>query len=161
MNVDMSMFSENYQGYLQIDRQDYEVGGPFIRTNDQGHLLTRYILVRRSDGGRLEVKFAEGENAGVLHKACSITARNGWAGETYEGCTFFAIHNLLLDEEPPRNHWSLWWGTPKTKRAKVWPGHFTADMDAPYEHIFLLVAEQIEEGIERINLSQRELVTPA
>ena len=79
---------------------------------------------------------------------------------TYDGCTFFAIHNLLLDEEPPRNHWSLWWGAPESRRAKVWPGHFTADRDAPYEHICLLVAEQIEKGIERIDLSQRELVTP-
>lgn len=157
----MSMFCENNRGYLQINRQDYEVAGPFTRSNDQGHLITRYILVRRSDGGRLEVKFAEGENAGALSKACSITASNGWAGEAYDGCTFFAIHNLLLDEEPPRHHWSLWWGTPETRRSKVWPGHFTADMNSPYEHICLLVAEQIEAGIERIDLSHRERMAPA
>ena len=161
VNVDMCMYSEEYPGYLRIDRQDYEVAGPFTRTNEQGHLLTRFILVRRSDGGRLEVKFAEGETAGTPNKVCSITAYNGWAGEAYDGCTFFAIHCLLLEEEPPRHHWGLWWGTPESKQAKVWPGHFTTDMDAPYEHICLLAAEQIEAGIERIELSQRELVTPA
>ena len=155
----MSMYSEDDRGYLQVNRHDYEVAGPFTRTNEQGHLLTRYILVRRSDGGRLEVKFAEGEKAGGLNKACSITVSNRWAGKAYDGCTFFAIHNLLLYEEPPRHHWGIWWGTREAKRAKVWPGHFTADMNAPYEHICLLAAEQIEQGIERINLSQRELVT--
>ena len=159
--MDMSMFSEDDRGYLQFNRQDYEVAGPFTKTNEQGHLLTRFILVRRSDGGRLEVKFAEGKISGSLNKVCSVTACNGWAGETYDGCTFFAIHNLLLEEEPPRHHWGLWWGTPKTKRARVWPGHFMADMNAPYEHICLLVADQIEAGIERIDLSQRERVTPA
>ena len=157
----MSMFSEDDRGYLQVNRRDYEVAGPFTKTNEQGHLLTRFILVRRSDGGRLEVKFAEGESAGRLSKACSITASKGWASEAYDDCTFFAVHTLLLDEEPPRHHWGIWWGTPNAKRAKVWPGHFTADMDAPYEHICLLIADQIEEGIDRIDLSQRERWTPA
>ena len=157
----MSMYSEDDRGYLQINRQDYEVAGPFTKTNEQGHLLTRFILVRRFDGGRLEIKFVEGETAGRLNKVCSITACNGWAGETYDDCTFFAIHDLLFDEEPPRHHWSIWWGTPEGKKAEIWPGRFTADMDVPYEHICLLVAEQIEQGIERIDLSQRERLTPA
>ena len=152
----MSMFSEDNRGNPRINRQDYEVAGPFTRMNEQGHLLTRYILVRRSDGGRLEVKFAEVENESGVSKVCSITSRNGWAGEEYDGCTFFAVHSLLFDEEPPRHHWGLWWGAPDAKQAEVWPGHFTADMVAPYEHICLLAAEQIEAGVERIAVSQRE-----
>lgn len=157
----MSMFIEDDYGYLQVNRSDYEVAGPFTKINEEGHILTRFIFVRRSDGARLEIKFAEGEIGGSLNKVCSITTSNDWAGEAYNGCTFFAIHNLLLDEEPPRHHWGLWWGTPEVKQAKVWPSHFTADRDAPYEHICLLVAEHIEEGIERIDLAKRELMTPA
>ena len=154
--MDMSIYSEDDCGYLQINRQDYEVAGPFTKTNEQGHLLTRFILVRRSDGGRLEVKFAEGENASRQSKVCYVTACNGWAGKAYDGCTFFAIHSLMFDEEPPRHHWGLLWGTPNTGQAEVWPGHFNAGVDAPYEHICILVAEQIEAGIERIAQSQLE-----
>ena len=54
------MFSVDNRGNPRINRQDYEVAGPFTKMNEQGHLLTRYILVRRSDGGRLGSQVCRG-----------------------------------------------------------------------------------------------------
>ena len=145
----------------QLSREGYEISGPVSVRNPVGRLMEAYQVRRLADGAELNLKFSRTTYKDRRMEICSAKPAKGWVVPEYDGCTFMAMNETSDDPDtaarlPDPRHWAVLWLRKDIPPLKFWPGHFLADTHADREVIWVLLAEQIQAGIRRMERGRRD-----
>ena len=147
----------------RFDRSHLDMIGPYLENTTLGTEMTRYDVTRRSDGAGVELSYWRSSWNGVGREDCMVRTLNGWTRDRYEDCLFYAYRRTWEDGEPKDvrdcTHWEMCWFTQDHPDilSTTWPGNLFSIPNEDLESLFILVLEQVDAGIERIERSRGEL----